>query len=338
MTMDRSPVRPDRVHPPLVSAVVITYNYARFLPDAIESVLSQTYENLEIVVVDDGSTDQTPETVGRYENRGVRYVRRRHAGPGQARNAGVAVTSGPVIAFLDGDDAWLPDRVALEVAHLEKHPELALVGGHAFACDEALRPTNVVHVPKKDAGHMLERLLVHNVVLNPSSVLIRRTALQAVGGFSEIPVGQDWDTWIKVAEAFPIGFVDRPVALVRRHPGSISPKGGRHRIDIDIDIVDRHLQSLTPAWKRPLVRRRARSVSYFHAAHNNARHGNKSTARRQVLISVALDPLTLTRRKAALLTRLFVSESLVKRLRGAVKGDDELAGMAGLHAGDGPGA
>ena len=300
---------------PLVSAVITTYNYARFLPDAIESVLGQTWRNLEIVVVDDGSTDDTAAVVARYANRDVRYVPRTHGGAGRARNAGLEVTSAPLVAFLDADDAWLPDRVAAGVAHLARHPELALAAAHAYACDEDLRPTAVVPAATVDTGDMLDELLVDNVVLNPSSVLVRLPALERAGGFSEIAFGEDWDTWIEIAKLFPIGFIDRPLALVRRHAGSITPTRGRVRIDVNRAIVERHLRGYRPAWKRPIIRRRAASMAYFHAALGSVKGGDKRVARRYAVAALALDPFTLAPRKAKLLTRVFASDPMVGVVR-----------------------
>jgi glycosyltransferase involved in cell wall biosynthesis len=308
-----------------VSAIVTTYNYARFLPDAIESVLGQSRLPREIVVVDDGSTDETAEVVDRYADRGVRYLRRPHGGAGKARNAGLDVTSAPLVAFLDADDAWLPDRVEAGMAHLARHPELALAAGHAYACDEALRPTAVVPAATRASGRMLDALLVDNVVLNPSSVLIRRTALEAAGGFSEISFGEDWDTWIEVAKRFPIGFVDRPLALVRRHAGSVSPTRGRVRIEVNRAIVERHLRDVRPGWKRPIIRRRAASMAYFHAALGSAKHGDRRVARRYAVSAVALDPVTLAPRKAKLVARAFAPEASVRLARRALGTDDRLA-------------
>jgi glycosyltransferase involved in cell wall biosynthesis len=163
---------------PRVDAIITCHNYGRFLAEAIESVLDQRYPNVTAVVVDDGSSDDTAAVAARYAERGVRYIHRPRGGAGQARNAGLEVTSAPLVAFLDADDAWLPHRIAVGVAHLERHSGAALVAAHAFACDEAMRPSSIVHALRGTAcGRVFHELLIHNVVLNPSSVLIRRSAL-----------------------------------------------------------------------------------------------------------------------------------------------------------------
>jgi glycosyltransferase involved in cell wall biosynthesis len=316
-----------------VDAIITCHNYGRFLGDAIESVLAQTHPSASVVVVDDSSTDETAAVAARYADRGVRYIHRSLGGAGQSRNAGLEVTSAPLVAFLDADDAWLPHRLAVGVKHLERHPQAALVAAHAFACDEAMRPSSIVHALRRPAcGRVLDELLVHNVVLNPSSVLIRRSALEAAGGFSELPVAQDWDTWLEIAKRFPIGFADEVVALVRRHTNGITLRTGRERIDVQLRVVERHVGDVRPGWKRPLVRRRAASAACLHAGLGSAILGDRRVARRYALEAFALDPFTLARRKAALLARVFVSESLVRRLSHALRDDAsqarELTGQA----------
>ena len=316
-----------------VAAIITCHNYGRFLGEAIESVLSQTHAGVEVVVVDDGSTDETAAVAAGYADRGVRYVHRPLGGAGQARNAGLEVTSAPLVAFLDADDAWLPHRVAVGVTHLEHHPEAALVAAHAFACDDRMRPSTIVHALREPAcGRVFDELLIHNVVLNPSSVLVRRSALEAAGGFSELPVAQDWDTWLEIAKRFPIGFTDDVVALVRRHTNGITLRTGRERIDVQLRVVDRHLPDVRPAWKRPLLRRAALSAACLHTGLGSAIQGQRRVARRYAIESLLLDPFTLARRKLALLARVFVSEALVRRLSRALRDDvrqaRELTGQA----------
>jgi glycosyltransferase involved in cell wall biosynthesis len=316
-----------------VDAIITCHNYGRFLGEAIESVLAQSHRDLSVVVVDDASTDETADVAARYADRGVRYIRSALGGAGQARNAGLHATSSPLVAFLDADDAWLPERLAIGVRHLECHPEAALVAAHAFACDEAMRPSTIVHALRAPAcGRVFDRLLIDNVVLNPSSVLIRRSALEAAGGFSELPVAQDWDTWLEIAKRFPIGFADEVVALVRRHTNGVTLRAGRERVEVQLRVVDRHLPDLQPAWKRPLLRRTAASAACLHTGLGSAIQGDKRVARRYAIEALALDPFTLSRRKLALLGRVFVSESLVRSLSRAVRDDarqaKELTGQA----------
>jgi glycosyltransferase involved in cell wall biosynthesis len=302
---------------PLVSAVITTYNYARFLPGAIEGVLGQTYPNVEVVVVDDGSTDATREVVSRYSGRGVRYVFQDNAGPGPARNRGMEATQGPLVAFCDADDVWLPDKIATQLAHLRRHPELGLVTAHAYACDEALRPMSIVHAARGDSEYVFEALLVRNIVLNPTCVLARRSALDAIGGFSDVPKWEDWDTWLRLAKRFPIGFVDQPVAYVRRHDGSLSPIEGDHRLELDGRILERHIGAVGSRRKRAVIRVRARSNAYFHAATTKVLRGERRRARRFALLAFALDPFLLTTRKAALVGRTWMPAVVFDRARRA---------------------
>ena len=106
-----------------VSVVIPTYNRARVVGEAIDSALAQTHERLEVIVVDDGSTDDTAERVGRRRDRRLRYVRREHAGVSSARNAGIAAATGDLVSFLDSDDLWKPEKIETEVAALARHPE-----------------------------------------------------------------------------------------------------------------------------------------------------------------------------------------------------------------------
>ncbi len=304
---------------PLVSAIITSYNYGRFLADAIDGVLAQPYPNVEVVVVDDGSTDDTRAVAERYADRGVRYVYQENAGAAAARNRGMAETRGPIVAFCDADDAWLPVKLPAQYAHLAAHPDIALVSAHAYACDEAMRPISIVHAARGKTRHVFEALLVRNVVLNPTCVLVRREALDAVGGFSDLPRWEDWDTWLRLAKRYPVGFVDAPVAYVRRHDAGLSPNDGGRRFELDAGILERHIADVRPAWKRALVRVRARSNAHFHAATTLAGRGDRGGARRSALLALALDPTLLTTRKVALVVRTCGPEVAFDRLRRVAK-------------------
>jgi glycosyltransferase involved in cell wall biosynthesis len=286
----------------LVSVVITSYNYGRFLDGAIESVLAQTYAPIEVVVVDDGSTDETADVAHRYAARGVRYVRTENSGAAKARNTGLAATEGPIVAFLDADDVFLPDKLDRQIAHMRAHPEVALVASHAYACDERMERESVVHAAEYPSRWMLERLLIHNVVLNPTCVLVRRPALEAVGGFSEIPKWEDWDTWLRISKLYPLGFLPEVLANVRRHHRGLSPQDGYEHLVLDRAILDRHIGDVEPGWKRRLLCRRARSVSYFHFARLMV-DIDRDAARTYSVRALLLDPTVLTRRKVASVVR-----------------------------------
>src|SRR4026207_1616410 len=117
---------------PLVSVIIPVYNYDRYLGEAIESVLSQTYQQLEVIVVDDGSTDQSGEVARSFDGRGVRYCQQVHAGIGPARNKGVELAQGDYIAFLDADDRWPLEKLERQLRAFESDPELEMCFGQAL--------------------------------------------------------------------------------------------------------------------------------------------------------------------------------------------------------------
>jgi glycosyltransferase involved in cell wall biosynthesis len=311
--MNAMPTSAFSVDVPLVSAVITTYNYGSFVAGAIEGVLAQTYQRVETIVIDDGSTDSTKEVVARYADCGVRYIHQRNAGAASARNHGLAASSGPLVAFCDADDVWLPDKLDVQYEHLRCHPAVALVSGHAYACDVALHPLSVVHAARGVDEDIFEALLVRNVVLNPTCVLARREALEDIGGFSDLP-WEDWDAWLRLAKHHRVGFVDRPLAYVRRHEGSLTPADGRDGLAHDVAILERHIGDVEPRWKRTAIRQRALSNAYLNAGTTLLAHGEHRAARRFAFLALVCAPAQLTRRKLALATRTFAVNQRLARM------------------------
>ncbi|MDQ1521071.1 MAG: hypothetical protein QOI55_2144, partial [Actinomycetota bacterium] len=271
-------------------------------------------------VVDDGSTDGTGDVVATYANRGVRGVRQANAGAGAARDAGVRHSRGSLVAFLDSDDTWLPDKVTRQVAHFRAHPHVALVGGAYLQCDERNEATAFIPAPRVAAGHLFERLLVENFIAT-STAVVRRTCLEAVGGFGRLPLGQDWDTWLRIARRYAIGFVPDVVALRRAHRDSISHARADERVAADAAIVAAHLPAVTPAWRRPIVKARSRSTSYYFAAAAASGHrgDDRSATRSLIARSLALDPVTAFDQKAALLLKATLPRAAFGPLRGVAR-------------------
>lgn len=205
--------------PGLVSVVIPMYNASRFIPETIRSVLAQTYRALEVICVDDGSTDDTVRVAREFlGDPRLQVIAQENAGVSQARNHGLSVARGQFVAFLDADDVWLEDNVEAKVALLNAHPEYAAAHGVIEVIDERSRRTGLVFQGR--SGWILDSLLEWDGVNipGPSSVLFRRGALEMVGGFdTELSTAADQDMNFRVAARFAIGQVPRVLTLYRVH-------------------------------------------------------------------------------------------------------------------------
>jgi glycosyltransferase involved in cell wall biosynthesis len=214
---------------PRVSAAIITHNRARYLTDAIASVLGQTVADLELIVVDDGSTDNTPEVVAPYLDR-IRYVRQERRGKAAARNAAVELAGGELIAFCDSDDSWYPDRLERQLAALEQHPHVGMVHGHVDVVDTVGRP-----LPERTATMRTLFGAAHDPCATyasyafdcrcmSSTILVPRTVFDAVGLYDcELPI-EDYDFYLRLVLDFDVLFLDEPaLAKYRVHGEKTTP-------------------------------------------------------------------------------------------------------------------
>ena len=214
---------------PRVSVVVPTYNRADLLPQAIDSVLRQAFVSFELLVVDDGSTDDTDRVVARFEDDRILYLRQPHSGlPAVARNTGMRRARGEFIAFLDSDDLWLPEKLACQVEQMDARPELGLVYANAYRFVDDPRqhdPRDLLLKPGQGvAGEAFERLYGRPVIPN-LTVMIRSSVVAKTGLFDEDPrlkANEDYDYWLRIAHEYSIGYLDRPLALYRHHAQGIS--------------------------------------------------------------------------------------------------------------------
>lgn len=217
---------------PLVSVVIPAYNAAGFIAETLESVLGQTYRPLEIIVVDDGSRDGTPEVVERFASHGVRLIRQENAGPSAARNRGIAVATGTYIAFLDADDLWLPEKTARQVEVMEEHPDMGLLFGDMVNFGPAGREP-VSHFEKNglDATYFGDPLyledaflkIFRNNVIPTPAVLVRASLLARTGGFDErFRFSEDYLLWLRCARGARIGYQTGPMTLRRLHDANLT--------------------------------------------------------------------------------------------------------------------
>jgi glycosyltransferase involved in cell wall biosynthesis len=219
---------------PTVSVVVPTYNRAGLLPRALDSALAQTFGDLEVLVVDDGSTDATAALVNGYAARDgrVRYLRQpENAGVSAARNRGLREARGALVAFLDSDDEWLPYKLARQVDLFRRSPEAV---GLVYGGVENVGPggERTVHTPRH-GGDLYRALLERNVIHGTSGVVLRRSAAARAGPFDEgIPAIEDWEYWIRVARHAEAAYVPEP--LIRYYePDDIERKTLNTRDNLD---------------------------------------------------------------------------------------------------------
>ncbi len=204
---------------PLVSVIIPCYNGEAFLKEAIDSALEQSYPRVEVIVVDDGSTDRSPEIAQQFP---VRYVRQPNRGLTASRNLGVCESRGSYIVFLDADDRLKPDAIETGLRVLAARPECAMaVGDHLFVSQDGSHLAN----SRKEylAASHYEALLRSNFIEMISSVLFRRRVLDEVGGFNtELRVAEDYELYLRIARKYPVCSHLAVVAEYRRHQENTS--------------------------------------------------------------------------------------------------------------------
>jgi len=216
---------------PLVSVIVPTYNCGAYVAAAIDSILGQDYAPIEVVVVDDGSTDDTLSVLGRYGDR-IRVFTQANAGPAAARNRAVAHARGEYFAFLDGDDLWLPGHPGRMMEFIAAHPGTKVIFGNwlVWGADAAgsYPPLQVPAEPPSpevdaDASGWLYTRLLFDSVIHIIGAVVHRSVYEAVQGFDEsLRTGSDYDFWLKVSRRFPAVKLDRTAAVYRQNPQSVT--------------------------------------------------------------------------------------------------------------------
>jgi glycosyltransferase involved in cell wall biosynthesis len=246
---------------PLVSVVIPCFNQAHFLNEAIESVRGQVYPRLEVIVVDDGSADNTLEVAGRYPD--VRRFRQRNLGVAAARNLGFAESRGTFVVFLDADDRLLHHAIQVGVEALAKRPPVAFAAGMSRDIGEDGRVIRERRQPLVTQDHYL-RLLGDCYIWSGSSVVYKRTAIEAVGGFNEtLDAGDDYELYLNIARHRPIFCHDTVVTEYRRH-GSNTTRDAALVLRSELRVL--HGQGANLTSKRDRAARRAgmRSVRSEH--------------------------------------------------------------------------
>lgn len=268
MTEVRSDPPEDRLNPapgtPRVSVIMATYNMGGYVGAAIESVLAQTVPDLELHVVDDGSTDDTAERVKRYlADPRVRYHYQPNAGQTAAKNRGIAASTGEFIGFCDADDLWVPEKLAMQIPVFEQHPEAGVVYARTREIDEHGNP-----LPEKThaepTGQVTQELFFENFVPF-GTAMVRRSLLLEHGAFRpDLRMGIDWELWLRLSVHCEFQFVPQVAYLYRVWSGQMS-KNWRGRYEACFQIM-REFEIKHPGMLSNVARRKAYSSSYLNRA------------------------------------------------------------------------
>ena len=244
----------------LVSVVIATYNMGHYLVQAVQSVLSQSYPNVEVQIVDDGSTDDTANLVRQWRNDPrVRVHAQSNAGQARAKNTGVSLSRGRFVAFLDADDLWLPGKLARQMELFRGRPELGVVYSDYQCMDGEGRPLAKGVTPMR-RGWVSGALLIENFVCYSAGV-VRRECLERSGCFDEtLGMGIDYDLWLRLSAHYQFDFVPEPTVRYRIWAGQMS-KNYKKRYQSAIRIMQSFLDN-NPRIVNPGVVRNAWAHTY----------------------------------------------------------------------------
>lgn len=278
---------------PIVSIIVAVYNDEKRVAEAIESALAQTLEDVEVIVVDDGSTDNTPEVLERYRDR-ITIIRQQNRGVSAARNAGIAASHSKYVCFLDSDDMLTPNKAEAQASFLDRHPKIGLCSGIWQRADEPARSSSKIRRPRFPKSQVLMRRLAFGSIFPVNAPLVRREWLEKVKGLDErIKSAEDWDLWCRLSAAgCRFSAIDSVVAIVRLRPDSKSrnPEFVHQYRMMTLDNYFSALGARTPT----SLERAARSRVWLRTGADLLRLGQRDAARDAWANSLTFDEDVLT--------------------------------------------
>lgn len=276
-----------------VDVIIPAYNAAKYLPKAIESVISQTFEDWHIVLVDDGSTDDTAEVVAPYRERlgaKMSYIRQENRGLPAARNAAIRASGGELLALLDADDIWLPCRLAESVKAMRERPAAGVAYGLITNIDAEGRVGSTWPGNARDVeGRIAPQIYMRTVELPCPTMTFRRRCVDEVGLFDEtMRATEDRDLWLRIALKYEVAFIPVVLAYYRRSAESMSASADR-MVQAQRRFIDKHYGAEGCGFR---ARRVALARTYKQKADNLKVRGQAGAALRSALYAVALYPLS----------------------------------------------
>jgi glycosyltransferase involved in cell wall biosynthesis len=213
---------------PIVSVIIPTYNRYSMLVEALDSVRKQSYPHIECIVVDDGSTDDTPQLSNLQD---LRYIRIEHTGmPGGVRNIGSQQASGSLLAFLDSDDLWMPDKIEKQVRFLSNHPDILICHTREIwkRGDRIISQSRQRH---KRSGNIFEDCL-KKCIVGPSTTILEKSLFMDMGMFNpDLEIAEDYELWLRISAGHSFGYIDEPLVVKRGgHDDQLSARHGQIEI------------------------------------------------------------------------------------------------------------
>jgi glycosyltransferase involved in cell wall biosynthesis len=286
-----------------VSVVIPVFNAAKWIKETIDSILTQTYPVLEILIVDDGSTDETAGIVQEY-GAPVRYINQKHRGVSAARNLGIALARGNLIAFIDGDDYWHPRKIESQVKLLNEK-KLSWVSCEIQPFNTNTRsPIDGLASPMQD-GDVLKALFMNNFI-GSASPMVQRSVFDEVGLFNEAHearIGEDWDMWLRIASKHPLGVVYEKLAFLRIHSTSaMSSTSMEEKVKCLIGVIERAAER--DANRLGALKKEALAGVYYNAGVQSFKQGQYSQAGNYFRHEIKYRPLKLESYIYWLMTKL----------------------------------
>lgn len=226
---------------PVISVIIPVYNGAKTIEETVRSILNQTFQDFEIIIINDGSKDETLEAIDRIFDPRVRVYSYPNSGQGASRNRGLSQAKGEYIAFLDADDLWTPNKLEAQLTALQANPKAGVAYSWTDFIDEwgnFLRPGSHLNI----SGDVYPHLLLTNILENGSNPLIRREAIDRIGQFdASLPPAEDWDFYLRLAAVYPFVVVPHPQILYRVYANS-SSTNVFHLETVSIKVIDKNFK------------------------------------------------------------------------------------------------
>ena len=272
---------------PTVSVIIPTYNRAHLIDKAINSVLSQTYQDYEIIIVDDASTDNTKEVVKDFTDSRISYIFHiNNLDISAARNSGIKASQGKYIALLDSDDEWLPEKLDKQINKFEKESlKIGVIYTGSYYIDEKGSQIRKVHVPIKE-GYIYEDLLRAGGYLCLSSTLIKRECFKKVGLFDEnLPPCEDLDMWIRIAKYYKFSYIKDLLVASRIH---------NNQITNDSEALIKGIKKIQVKYNKELRKRPySNSIRYFHLGNKLCHLRKRKEGQKYFIKAISIYPFCI---------------------------------------------